>query len=207
MPGNTFQFSAQQLAATLTWSQCFAKRQQLSDRQTDNLLPRAMGKMGGRESPIRFRLSLRQCNAAYEWYYWVCVCVLGSAFLCQIYSQRNILYVWSLRIYLPGIETPFRVWAFVFISPPPSWQALFGNKLARNMLKVFSASTPWKFEFAYLVWAEQKVLFFHFFFFNEKSTSKCRNKSVKKVGVEILVHFGQINATTNKRSMVKIFLI
>lgn len=163
MPGNTFQFSAQQLAATLTWSQCFAKRQQLSDRQTIFCHGRWV-KWGGGNPPF---VSGWACASATLRMSDIigCVCVLGSAFLCQIYSQRNILYVWSLRIYLPGIETPFRVWAFVFISPPPSWQALFGNKLARNMLKVFSASTPWKFEFAYLVWAEQKVLFFHFFFF------------------------------------------
>lgn len=158
MLGNTFQFSAQQLlAATLTRFLCFAKRQ-----LSDNLL---LGGNKTEEIPLSapivngiLRFRKRSASATLRMSDIFGGCAVGARFLANLLPAKYFVWLKFENLFARH-RNAFRVWAFVFVSQPPSWRnSFFGNKLAKNMLKVFfrllSADAT---ALSYLVWKSSSL--------------------------------------------------
>jgi len=61
--------------------------------------------------------------------FWVCALLFA---LAKFIASEIFCMSGSFRIYLPGIETPFGVWAFVFVSLPPSWPNSFWQQVGEK---------------------------------------------------------------------------
>lgn len=124
MLGNTFQFSAQQLlAATLTRFLCFAKRQ-----LSDNLL---LGGNKTEEIPLSapivngiLRFRKRSASATLRMSDIFGGCAVGARFLANLLPAKYFVWLKFENLFARH-RNAFRVWAFVFVSQPPSWRNSF----------------------------------------------------------------------------------